>query len=75
MPKKPPESPATARVNAIVSLDTAARIDEARAALKRHGVFVSQGALVEVAILELLGRRDLADVLRKHGATARRDRD
>jgi hypothetical protein len=75
MPKKRPETPSWARLNVIVTNETSARIDEARGALKREGVYVSISGLIEIALAELLGRRDLPDVLRKHGATARRDRD
>lgn len=66
--------PATARVQALVDTEVAIRMDEARAALKRQGVFASVSMFVEIAIRELLGRRDLADILRRHKATARRDR-
>jgi hypothetical protein len=48
-------------------------VDEARAKLRRDGESVSASAIVEVALEELLNRRDLADVLRRHGAKARRD--
>jgi len=70
---KVPEPGAYARLHAIIGRETAALVDEARAALKRQGIHVSNSSFVDVALLELLGRRDLADVLRKHGATARRD--
>lgn len=73
MPKKARETPSYTRVNAIVSLDTAARLDEARATLKRQGVWVSMSAFVEIAIEELLARHDLPVIMRKHGARARRD--
>ncbi|MHB1798196.1 MAG: hypothetical protein ACYCUI_07825 [Vulcanimicrobiaceae bacterium] len=75
MAEKHRETPSWARLNLIVTLETTAKVDEARAALKRLGVFVSVSALFEIAVLELLKRRDLADILRKHGARARRDRD
>lgn len=73
MPKKPPQAPVVARLNARLTVDTLARLDEARAALKRQNVWVSAASFVEVALIELLNRRDLADVLRKHGASARRE--
>jgi Arc/MetJ-type ribon-helix-helix transcriptional regulator len=59
-------------LQAIVDLETAARIDEARAALKRAGVFVSASMFVEIALRELLARRDLPEIMRRHKATARR---
>jgi len=74
MAKKREEPAQEARLHVIVGLETAARVDEARGALKRQGVHVSISHLVEIALLELLGRRDLADVLRRHGASARRQR-
>ena len=61
------------RVNARVPVALAARIDEARARLRREGLLVSASALVEVALGELLDRRDLPAVLRRYGAKARRD--
>ncbi|HEV3091298.1 MAG TPA: hypothetical protein VGX91_07650 [Candidatus Cybelea sp.] len=73
MPKKRPETPAYARLNVRVTNETAARIDEARGALKRQGVYVSMSGMVEIALLELLGRRDLAETMRRHNATARRE--
>ena len=72
MAKKKPFAPAYARLNVIVTNETSARIDEARGTLKRQGVYVSISGMIEIALAELLGRRDLADVMRKHGATARR---
>jgi hypothetical protein len=50
-------------------------MDEARAALKRHGIRASVSMFVEIALRELLGRRDLTEVMRRHKATARRDHD
>jgi len=73
MPRKPRESTARGRLNVIVDLDVSADLDAARADLKRDGVAVSISSLVEVAIKEFLKRRDLAEVLRKHHATARRE--
>lgn len=75
MAKKARETPAMARLQSLVALETSARMDEARAALKRAGIFVSASMFVEIAIRELLARRDLPDVMLKHKATARRDRD
>lgn len=74
MADKRKETPAWARLNLIVTLETSAKLDEARAALKRKGVFVSLSGLFEIAVLELLNQRDLAAILRKHGARARRDK-
>jgi Arc/MetJ-type ribon-helix-helix transcriptional regulator len=64
-----------ARLQSLVDLNIAARMDEARAALKRGGIFVSVSMFVEIALRELLTRRDLPEVMRRHKATARRDRD
>jgi len=72
MAEKPKPRASVARLNLIVGLDTSARVDEARAALKRKGIFVSASAIYEVAALELLKRGDIAEVLRRHGAKARR---
>jgi len=73
MAKKGPALPATARVQALVDTEVAIRMDEARAALKRQGIHASVSMFVEIALRELLGRHDLADALKKHGAKARRD--
>ncbi|HEV3154613.1 MAG TPA: hypothetical protein VGZ02_12475 [Candidatus Baltobacteraceae bacterium] len=59
----------------IVAADMAADIDEARAGLKRLGVSVSISSLVEIAVTELLKRRDLAAIMRRYGATARRRKE
>jgi hypothetical protein len=75
MPRKAPKTPATARLNVIVAADMAADIDEARAGLKRLGVSVSISSLVEIAVTELLKRRDLAAIMRRYGATARRRKE
>jgi hypothetical protein len=75
MAKKGPRLPATARVQALVDTEVAIRMDEALAALKRHGVFASVSMFVEIALRELLARRDLPEIMRRHKATARRDRD
>ncbi len=74
MAKKEPRLPATARVQALVDTETAIRIDEARAALKRQGIHASVSVFVDIALRELLGRKDLAEVMRRHKATARRER-
>jgi hypothetical protein len=75
MAKKGPQLPPTARVQALVDTDVAIRVEEALAALKRHGVYASQSMFVEIALRELLARKDLPEVMRRHKATARRDRD
>lgn len=49
------------------------KVDEVSAKLRAQDVRASASAIIEVALLGLLGRRDLADVLRRHGAKARRD--
>jgi hypothetical protein len=61
------------RLNAYVSTEVMAKIDELRARLRREGASVSYSALVEIALAELLASRDPASILRKHGAKARRD--
>ena len=73
MAEKRKDKPSAARLNLVVALESAARVNEAKAGLQRKGVFVSQSAIYEVGALELLKRSDLADVLRRHGARARRD--
>lgn len=72
MAKKVPQPPPYVRLHAIIALETAARVDEARAALKRQGVHVSNSGFVEAALLELLARHDLAGIMRKHRVRARR---
>ncbi|NNN00048.1 MAG: hypothetical protein HKL91_09645 [Candidatus Eremiobacteraeota bacterium] len=49
------------------------QVDEARARLKRQDVHVSLSMFIEIALRELLARKDLADVLRRHKAKLRRD--
>jgi hypothetical protein len=65
--------PPYTRVNAYVSTELVARIDEIRAKLRREGIGVSYSALVEIALAELADHRDLGAILRRHGAKARRD--
>jgi hypothetical protein len=72
MVKRGPRLPLTTRVQALVDTETAIRMEEALAGLKRQNIRASVSSFVEIALLELLSRRDLADVLRKRGATARR---
>jgi hypothetical protein len=48
------------------------RVSEAKLRLLREGIKVSYASLMEVGLEELLRNRDLASVLRKHGASARR---
>ena len=66
-------APDYTRVNAYVETAIVAKIDETMGRLRREGVSVSYSALVQIALAELLDRRDLAAVLRRHGARARRD--
>lgn len=61
-----------AKLHVIIADEVVVESDQARARLRASGVKVSQSAVVEVALRELLRRRDLADVLRRHGARARR---
>jgi len=70
VPKK--EQPEFGRLQLIVPLALLARVDEARAQLRREGVRVSYSSLVEIALEELFAQRDLAATLRKRGASARR---
>jgi hypothetical protein len=60
------------RLQVIVPQALLARVDEARAQLRRDGVRVSYSSLIEIALEELLGARDLTAILRKRGASARR---
>ena len=66
-------APNYTRVNAYVQTELVARIDETLGRLRRDGLSVSYSALVQIALAELLERRDLASILRRHGAKARRD--
>jgi hypothetical protein len=70
--KKKPGLASVSRINTILPTDLVARIDEARAALRRQGFVVSYSAMIEVALEELLGSRDLAALLRQRGAKGRR---
>lgn len=60
------------RINAVLPSELVAKISEARARLRVQGVSVSYSSFVEVAAGELLARRDLAEILKKRGATAKR---
>jgi hypothetical protein len=60
------------RLQVIVPHALLARVDEARAQLRRDGVRVSYSSMIEIALEELLAARDLAAILRKRGASARR---
>ncbi len=73
MPKRGADAPEYTRVNAYVQTTLVARIDEVLGRLRREGVSTSYSNLVQIALAELLDRRDLAAVLRRHGAKARRD--
>jgi hypothetical protein len=73
MPKKRADlAPDYVRITGLVPNEVAVQIDEARARLRGQGVRTSASALIEIALLELLGRRDLAEVLHRRGATVRR---
>lgn len=61
------------RVSVLLPPPLLADCDYARAGVRKKGQRVSFSGLVEIALRELIGRRDLSDVLRKHGAKARRD--
>jgi hypothetical protein len=74
MAKKLPETPSSTRLNIRVAKETAIAVEEALVALKRHdGVYCSLSMFSEIAMKELLKRRDLPEVMRKHHARARRD--
>ena len=73
MPRRVNAAPEITRMNARVPTDLAARVDAVRARLRAEGLVVSAGAIVEVALEELLKQRDIAATLRRHGAKARRD--
>jgi hypothetical protein len=65
--------PGLSRMTLVATPDLLAAIDEARARLRREGRPVpSASGLIEVAVRELLARKDLAAVLDRHGARARR---
>ncbi len=53
-------------------VDLHIRVSEAKLRLLREGIKVSYASLIEVGLEELLKTRDLASVLLKHGASARR---
>lgn len=74
MPKKARETPAVARLNLIVANELAADIKTRLAALQRAGIYCSVSMFFEIAAQELLDRRDLAEVMQRHKATARRER-
>jgi hypothetical protein len=56
----------------LIPVELHARVEEARAQLLRLGVKVSYSSLTEIALEELLTQRDLASMLRRRGASARR---
>jgi hypothetical protein len=66
------EQIAFSKLYVIIPLELHARVDEARAQLLRLGVKVSYSSLTEIALEELLNQRDLASMLRRRGASARR---
>ncbi len=70
--KKPAPEQALERVASILPSALLADIDDKRADLRRKGIRVSFSGLVEVALRELVDRNDVANVLKKHGARARR---
>ncbi len=73
MAKKEAETPSTTRVQALVDTEVANRMHDVRAALRRESVHVSVSHFVEIALREILKRPDIAQVMRKYKATARRD--
>jgi len=68
----PEKGSVTERVGVILSADLLADCDRVRAELRRQGRRVSFSGLVDTALRELVSRRDLADILKRHGAKARR---
>lgn len=75
MPKLPAARPKSrySRVTALIPEELAVEVEHARARLRAAGARVSLSALIEIALRELLKQRDVSDVLRRHGAKARRD--
>lgn len=69
---KPKPSVPMGRMNLIIPIELKAKVTAARATLQAQGTPVSESSFAEVALLELLARRDLADILKKRGATAKR---
>jgi len=70
--RKPEAAPPKGKINAVLPVELIAQIEEAMAASRRQGVRLNKSKFVEIAAVELLSRRDLADVLKKRGATAKR---
>jgi len=66
------KSTVTERVGVILPADLLADCDRVRADLRRQGRRVSFSGLVDTALRELISKRDLADILKRHGAKARR---
>ncbi len=66
------ERPPLERVAAILPTSLLAEVDRFRAGLRAKGQRVSFSGIVEVALHELVGRRDASDILRRRGARARR---
>ena len=76
MAKKEQPAPETAdrvRVNAYLDPAVVDRMEEARLRLRRAGVRVSASHFVEIALAELVDRRDLVEVMRRHHAAPRRE--
>lgn len=65
--------PAFSRLVSLLPEDLAVELELARANLRAAGLKSSSSAIVEVALRELLKRRDLAEIVRRHGVRARRD--
>jgi len=65
-------TPARNRVTALLSDEMIVEIKRAMARLAQDKVRVSLSSLIDVALKELLSRRDLSETLRRHGAAARR---
>lgn len=71
--RKATGSPSYARIVSLIPDELAIELELAKANLRAAGVKLSSSAIVEVALRELLKQRDLAAILRRHGAKARRD--
>jgi len=72
MPKRAPAGSGYIRITGLVPNELAIQVEETRAKLRAHGVRASTSAIIEIALRELLSKADLAAILRRHGAKARR---
>ena|GEM_PF-5713321 len=73
MPRAKAGEATVERLNPYVTPAVVQRVEEARLKLRRLGIRVSVSMFVEVALNELCDRRDLPALMRRCGATARRE--